>query len=61
MHDFVGNMGVTETERQRKHIALYSQLLTEQLEESKEAVCRKCKLYQVLPLSAALVLSLMLI
>lgn len=61
LSDFIRNMGVSDVESQQRHLAMYSRLLEEQLDDAGEEVIGKSRLYQVLPLSAGIVVSLLLI
>ena len=61
LSDFIKNMGSTDMESQQRHLGMYSHLLEEQLKEAGEEVIGKGRLYQVLPLSAGIVISLLLI
>ena len=62
LSDFIKNMGSTDMESDRDISgSTYSHLLEEQLKEAGEEVIGKGRLYQVLPLSAGIVISLLLI
>ncbi len=59
--DFVTQIGASDIDSQRRHIELYTRLLSEQLEQARAEAEKKSKLWQVLPLSAGLVIALLLI
>ena len=58
---FADGIGASDTESQIQHIELYIKLLNERIESAQRDIDEKSKLYRVLPISAALVLSILLI
>lgn len=58
---FAEGIGASDAESQIQHIELYIRLLGEQISSAQRDIDEKSKLYRVLPVSAALILSILLI
>ena len=61
LRDFGAQLGVTDTQGQLSHIALYSTLFEKQLTKAEEEVKSKAKLYRTLGLFTGMSAALMLI
>ena len=59
--DFLRDLGTADSESQRRHIAMYSKLIQEQINSAKEDIQIKSKMYRIVPLSAGIMISLLLI
>lgn len=59
--DFMKELGQADAEAQRRHIALYSELLREHIEEAQNDINTKAKMVRIVPLSAGVVISLLVI
>lgn len=58
---FSDGFGTADSESQRRHIIMCRQLLREQIDSAKEDIRTKSKMYRIVPLSAGIVISLLLI
>ena len=61
LSDFIKDMGATDSDGQQKIIEMYSGMLEEQMRKARDEINEKSKLYRVLPLSVAIILSLLII
>ena len=59
--DFSSGLGTADADSQQRHIALYRNLLNEHIRDAQEAILTKSKMMRLLPLSAGIIVSLMLI
>ena len=59
--DFIRDLGTVDCDSQRRHLIMYSQLLEQQIESAKEDIRTKSKMYRIIPLSAGIIISLMMI
>ena len=58
---FAQGIGVSDAANQSRHIGMYISLLDEQIGYAAKDIEEKSKLYRVLPLSAGLMLAILLI
>ncbi|WP_405346166.1 stage III sporulation protein AB [Ruminococcus sp.] len=61
LNDFLNHLGTADSESQRQHIVMYSRLIQERIDSAKEDIQTKSKMYRVIPLSASIVISLLMI
>ena len=61
LDDLGRDLGVSDVDSQLKHIRLYITLLRERLDEARDAVDQKGKLYRILPLSIGVAAAVLLI
>lgn len=61
LNGFAEGVGASDTESQIQHIELYIKLLDERIVSAQRDIDEKSKLFRVLPVSAALMLSILLI
>lgn len=58
---FTDGLGATDGESQIRHIQLYTNLLQEQIIKAREDIRVKSKMYRIIPLSAGIVLAILMI
>lgn len=61
LHDFLDHLGMADCDSQRQHFMLYSRLIQERIESAKEDIRTKSKMYRVIPLSAGIIIALLMI
>ena len=59
--EFICGLGTADVDVQRRHITLYTELLRERIEYAKEDIRMKSKMLRIVPLSAGVVIALVLI
>lgn len=59
--EFTKELGTADCDAQRRHIALYSRLIGEQISDAQEDIQHKSKMYRIVPLSVGIVIALLLI
>lgn len=58
---FQNGLGTADRESQERHFTMYCQLLQEQIDSAKRDIQNKSKMYRIIPLSAGVMISLLLI
>lgn len=58
---FTKELGTTDCESQKQHIALFNELLKEHIAQAQDDIYKKAKMYRIIPLSVGMVISLMVI
>ena len=61
LSDFTKGLGAADCASQQRHITLYVRLLQEHIESAQEDIRTKSKMYRLVPLSAGIVIALMMI
>ena len=61
LKNFADGIGAGDTDSLKKHFELYLTLLDEQISRSQSDIDTKSKMYRIIPVSAGLIISILII
>lgn len=58
---FTNGLGTADCDSQKQHITLFSEMLREHIENARDEIQKKAKMYRIIPLSVGMAISLIVI